>query len=89
MKRTNPGAGLGPTQRIVLMLLGASAKSVETMERDGFGLTASSIRSTIDRLADRGLVDAVRFDDSNHRMFGLTALGREVEAGMMREDDWR
>lgn len=81
------GVGLGRTQILVLHLLAQDAKSIRTLGYDWPGLTESAARSAVNRLGDRRLVDAVGRDDYDHRTYGLTDRGREVEAALVDASD--
>lgn len=76
-KRREPGEGLGRTQVLVLQLLANGPKKVRDIGRDGFGISDSSARSTLNRLGLRGLVD--RKYSYGQMEYFLTAEGVEVE----------
>lgn len=73
---------LGRTQKLVLSLLAGHSKSIRTLAADWPGLTESSVRSSLTRLARRALVDVAGFDDYERRTYCLTSRGAEVEASL-------
>lgn len=84
------GARLGHTQILVLRLLAEDSKSAQHLAYDWPGLTESSARSAILRLAHRGLVDMAGFDGMR-RTYCLTEKGaateRSLNVGVEDEDD--
>lgn len=83
-RRNSP---LGRTQQLVLHLLADRPKSIRTLAYDWPGLTESCVRSAVDRLAMRGLVDLADRQGERGRMFTLTAKGAEIERGLIVDED--
>lgn len=84
-KRQAPEKGLGRTQITILQLLANGPKKVRDIERDGFGISAATARSTLTRLGMRGLVDR-KFSYRELEYF-LTDEGAEVEKHLTGIED--
>jgi ATP-dependent DNA ligase len=84
-KNREPSKGLGRTQVLVLQLLANGPKSVRTIASDGFGISESSARSTLERLGRRGLVD--RKYSYRELEYHLTSEGAEVEQTLSGLDE--
>jgi predicted ArsR family transcriptional regulator len=83
MRRDAP---LGRTQQLVLHLLADNSKSVRTLAYDWPGLTENSVRSALERLGMRGLVDLADRHGERGRVYRLTAKGVEVENALIEPD---
>jgi DNA-binding HxlR family transcriptional regulator len=70
---------------LVLQLLANGPKSVRTIASDGFGISESSARSTLERLGRRGLVD--RKYSYRELEYHLTSEGAEVEQTLSGLDE--
>ncbi len=77
---------LGRTQGLVLQLLALRDRppTIRDLATDWPGLTEASVRSAVNRLGDRGLVDVAGFDAiaTNARTYTLTADGRRAEMAL-------
>lgn len=70
---------LGRTQKLVLQLLASRGGStVVELAFSWPSLSESSARSAAERLASRGLVDAVGWDVVGGRRYGLTEVERDL-----------
>jgi len=79
----------GRTQQIVMHLLAGGSKPISRIVHDWPGLTESSVRSAIDSLSRRGLVDLADRHHERGRVFQLTPKGAEAEktlAGITDDD---
>jgi hypothetical protein len=79
---------LGRTQVLVMRLLALAEhpKSVRALAYDWPTLTESSVRSALDGLWRRGLVDAAGWEAGGGRKYVLTTKGALAEAAMLGED---
>lgn len=84
---TKPERPLGRTQVLVLRLLADGPKSAQTLGYDWPGLTESSARSAVMRLARRGFTDMAGWNAYNQRTYCLTEKGAEVERSLNHDEE--
>lgn len=80
---------IGPTQRHVLLVLSVRGPSAANDWAAWFPLDNGQCRAALNRLAWRGLVDAVGWEDGARggRLYGLTRAGLEAVAEIVGEGD--
>lgn len=72
-----------------LLSLGSRPKSIRDLAYDWPGLSESAARGAINRLGDRGLVDAADFDPIyDARRYSLTAKGERAVAALDPDPDF-